>query len=150
MRMTNYILFLPSRISGRLIVSSFAGRSRVTNCFCNPPATSYSINSLISSIAVTNMYTIMIISFYIWKRCNTHNQNYDHIFQLLVHQTQPLELSHHSLMFRITAWFSQIMTYLFQGLFKDFWGTFSRSFQGLFFVVSNIHSQKIINNGLFK
>ena len=40
------------------------------------------------------------------------------------------------------AWFPQIMTYLFQGLFKDFWGTFSRTFQGLFFVLSNIHSQK--------
>ena len=34
------------------------------------------------------------------------------------------------------------MTYLFQGLFKDFWGTFSRSFQGLFFALSNIHSRK--------
>ena len=40
------------------------------------------------------------------------------------------------------SWFPQIMTYLFQGLFKDFWGTFSRSFQGLFFVLSNIYSQK--------
>ena len=40
------------------------------------------------------------------------------------------------------SWFPQIMTYLFQGLFKDFWGTFSRSFQGLFFVLSNIHSWK--------
>ena len=30
----------------------------------------------------------------------------------------------------------------FQGLFKDFWGIFSRSFQGLFFVLSNIHSGK--------
>ena len=26
--------------------------------------------------------------------------------------------------------------------FKDFWGIFSRSFQGLFFALSNIHSQK--------
>ena len=26
--------------------------------------------------------------------------------------------------------------------FKDFWGTFSRSFQGLFFALSNIHSRK--------
>ena len=34
------------------------------------------------------------------------------------------------------------MTYLFQGLFKDIWGKFSRSFQGLFFVLSNIHSRK--------
>ena len=41
-----------------------------------------------------------------------------------------------------TTWFPQIMTYLFQRLFKDFWGTFSRTFQGLFFVLSNIHSRK--------
>ena len=41
-----------------------------------------------------------------------------------------------------TTWFPQIMTYLFQGLFKDFWGTFSRTFQGLFFVLSNFHSRK--------
>ena len=40
------------------------------------------------------------------------------------------------------TWFPQIMTYLFQGRFKDFWGTFSRTFQGLFFVLSNIHSWK--------
>ena len=40
------------------------------------------------------------------------------------------------------SWFPQIMLYLFQGLFKDFWGTFSRTFQGLFFVLSNIHSPK--------
>ena len=36
----------------------------------------------------------------------------------------------------IVTWFPQIMTYLFQGLFKDFWGSFSRSFQGLFFQTS--------------
>ena len=30
----------------------------------------------------------------------------------------------------------------FSRTFRDFWGTFSRSFQGLFFVISNIHSRK--------
>ena len=42
------------------------------------------------------------------------------------------------------------MTYLFQRLFKDFWGTFSRSFQGLFFVLSNIHSQKKDKQWIFQ
>ena len=45
-------------------------------------------------------------------------------------------------MYHDMTWFPQIMTYLFQGLFKDFWGIFSRTFQGLFFVLSNIHSWK--------
>ena len=45
------------------------------------------------------------------------------------------------ILFKLT-WFPQIMTYLVQGLFKDFWGTFSRTFQGLFFVLSNFNSQK--------
>ena len=48
----------------------------------------------------------------------------------------------HSMKVIYKTWFPQIMTYLFQGLFKDFWGTFSRSFQGLFFIRSNIHSRK--------
>ena len=51
------------------------------------------------------------------------------------HYTTPPENSVirlHSNMTSIMPWFPQIMTYLFQGLFKDFWGTFSRSFQGLF------------------
>ena len=42
----------------------------------------------------------------------------------------------------VESWFPQIMSYLFQGLFKDFWCTFSRTFQGLFFVLSSIHSRK--------
>ena len=42
------------------------------------------------------------------------------------------------------TWFPEIMTYLFQ----VFWGPFSRSFQGLFFVFSNIHSRR--NDQQFK
>ena len=40
------------------------------------------------------------------------------------------------------SWFPEIMKYLFQGLFKDFWGTFSRSFQGLSFVLWNTNTRK--------
>ena len=91
---------------------------------------------------------------------NTYSVRYEHQSSLL----QCVEISKHfysslyvSLVNNFTqntsksnTWFPQIMTYLFQGLFKDFWGTFSRTFQGLFFVLSNIHSQKMIKNGLFK
>ena len=39
-------------------------------------------------------------------------------------------------------WFPQIMTNHFQRLFKDFWVSFSRTFQGFFLVPSTIDSRK--------
>ena len=55
--------------------------------------------------------------------------------------------------FWLTEWFSMRLHGSHRSwhtFFKDFWGTFSRSFQGLFFVLSNISSQKIDKQWTFQ
>ena len=45
--------------------------------------------------------------------------------------------------------FSRTFEVHFQGLFKDFWGSFARTFQGLFLVPSTIDSHKNRQYSLF-